>query len=267
MNQNRTTVRRSLGVATALAGAATLSAPVVLPRVTPAAAAVSHHVRIAVQQGSHANTTAGWASSNWSGYAITGGPFTRVTAKWRVPSVSATSRASYSAAWVGIDGFNDANLIQTGTEQDYYSGRAHYYAWWEILPAAETPINSVPVHPGDVMTASISHGAGSSWTITISDTTDAHSYTTHQSYSAPLSSAEWIQEAPTVGSQTGTLAHYKAFAFDPGTANGVSPHFVSASSGVLIQAGRQVSTPSAPDNEADGFSIAYGASTPAPPAS
>ena len=36
---------------------------------------------------------------------------------------------------------------------DYYSGSAHYAAWWEILPAAETSITSITVHPGDHMTA------------------------------------------------------------------------------------------------------------------
>ena len=49
---------------------------------------------------------------------------------------------TYSSAWIGVDGFNDNDLIQTGTEQDYYSGGAHYDAWWEILPAAETEIST-----------------------------------------------------------------------------------------------------------------------------
>ena len=48
-----------------------------------------------------------------------------------------------SSAWIGVDGFNNSNLIQTGTEEDYYSGAAHYNAWWEILPASETALAEV----------------------------------------------------------------------------------------------------------------------------
>src|SRR5437879_3072779 len=91
---------------------------------------------------------AGWQSSNWSGYAFAGTGFTRITASWVVPAVSATGGASYSSTWTGIDGFNNSNLIQTGTEQDFVNGAPHYAAWWEILPAAETVIPSITVHPG-----------------------------------------------------------------------------------------------------------------------
>lgn len=209
--------------------------------------------------------SAGWASSNWSGYAKTG-TYTSATAHWVVPSVSSSRGASYSSAWVGIDGFNNSSLIQTGTESDYYNGSAHYNAWWEILPAAETPISSITVHPGDVMTASITKGSGSSWTITITDTTTGKSFTTQQNYSGPGTSVEWIEEAPTVGGHTATLAHYSSpDTFDPGTANGGNPGLTAADSGVMVQKQRQVSTPSAPDSDTDGFNMAYGATAPAPP--
>jgi len=250
-----------------IVGTAVLCLPLTASR-APVSVVVTHHVRIpAGSPSSTAPTAAGWASSNWSGYAITGGPFRSATARWVVPSVGATSGASFSATWVGIDGFNDNNLIQTGTEQDYYSGRAHYYAWWEILPAAETVINSIAVQPGDLMKASLKQGTGGSWTISITDVTRSQSFTTHHQYSAPLSSAEWIQEAPSVGSRTATLAHYKSFVFDPGTANGVAPGLTAADGGLLIQNGHQVSTPSNPDSDRDGFRIAYGSATPAAPSS
>src|SRR4029077_12176370 len=132
------------------------------------ASAVFHHPRISAGVGSNA----GWASSNWSGYAQTG-TFTRATGAWVVPTVARSRKATYSSQWVGIDGFNNASLIQTGTEADFYNGSAHYAAWWEILPAAETVIPAITVHPGDHMTASITKGSGSGsgWTITISDVT------------------------------------------------------------------------------------------------
>jgi hypothetical protein len=209
----------------------------------------------------------GWASSNWSGYAKSGS-YTSATARWVVPSVSASKGQSYSSAWVGIDGFTNGSLIQTGTESDYYNGAAHYNAWWEILPAPETPISSISVRPGDVMTASINKGSGGKWTITITDTSRNQSFTTTQTYTGPGTSVEWIEEAPSIGGHVATLAHYSSpDTFDPGTANGQNPGLTAADGGVMIQKHKQVSTPSIPDSDTDGFNMSYGSAVPAPPGS
>ena len=223
-----------------------------------------------------------WAASNWSGYAETG-TFKGVAATWTVPSVSASSSATYSSAWIGVDGFNNSNLIQTGTEEDYYSGTAHYSAWWEILPAAETVI-SHPVSPGDRMSASIyetttsagftgffrRRSGGYIWVINIADTTAGHTWTDtlNEAYSGSGSSAEWVVEAPEVGGRIATLANYSF-----GTANGLggalgdfdnagtlatqvssgTPAYAAANlnytadSGVMIQNSVQVSTPGDPN--------------------
>jgi Peptidase A4 family len=183
-----------------------------------------------------------------------------------VPAVSPTSGNTYSSSWVGIDGFNNSNLIQTGTEQDFVSGRARYAAWWEILPAPETPIASITVSPGDHMSASITSGSVL-WTITITDTTTGQSFTTQEPYSGPGTSAEWIEEAPTVGGRVATLAHYGSTVLDPGTVNGAGPSLVSADGGVMVQHRAQVSTPSLPDGDTDGFAVQYGSVVPAAPAS
>jgi Peptidase A4 family len=229
----------------------------------PSVPVVFHHPRVSAGQVRHA----GWASSNWSGYAKSG-TYTRVTGQWVVPGVSRSNKPTYSSAWVGIDGFTNGNLIQTGTESDYYSGSAHYGAWWEILPAAETVIPAIAVHPGDHMSAAITKGSGSTWTISITDTTTGKSFSTNQSYSGPGTSAEWIEEAPSVGGRIATLAHYTSpDTFDPETANGSNPGLTAADGGVMIQKHQQVSTPSVPDGDTDGFNMAYGSSAPAPPAS
>lgn len=257
--------RRSLTLGIAmLAGAASMI--VTSPPAVSAAGAVAHHPRVAARVPSGSSSSAGWASSNWSGYAITGS-FTSITGSWTVPTVSPSRGSAYSSAWIGIDGFNNSNLIQTGIEADYYSGSAHYGAWWEILPAAETVIPSITVRPGDAMSASITKGSGSSWTIFIKDTSSGQSFSTTQSYSGPGTSAEWIEEAPTVGGHVATLANYGAVTFDPGTANGANPGLTTADSGVMIQKGRQVSTPSDPDSDVDGYTCAYGSKQPSPPSS
>ena len=261
-----------------------------------AAPTITNYPRIGMSHGGQFNT---WAASNWSGYAETG-TFTGVSGTWTVPTVSATSSATYSSAWIGVDGFNNSNLIQTGTEEDYYSGAAHYNAWWEILPAAETEIapSSYPVSPGDRMSASIykttqtittgggRHGRGSTepaWVIIIKDTTKGWSFSTQQGYTGSGTSAEWVMEAPEVGGRIATLAHYTITPpantgdFDnagilTSVVSSGSPTYASAGlnytndSGVMIQNNVQVSTPGDPDTALTAFNAAYGSAIPPTPA-
>src|SRR4051794_32080572 len=56
-------------------------------------------------------------SSNWSGYAVTGGTYTSVSASWTEPSVSCSGTA-YSSFWVGLDGDTSSTVEQTGTDAD-----------------------------------------------------------------------------------------------------------------------------------------------------
>jgi hypothetical protein len=215
-----------------------------------------------------------WTSRNWSGYAITGGKkaklkYTSVGGTWTVPTVTGSDNdsAQYSATWVGIDGFlpHDQHLIQAGTEEDWIDGSPFYQAWWEILPAPETPITTITVHPGDTMDVSITRD-GSDWTIAVTDTSTGRSFTTDQTYQGPLSSAEWIQEAPTLGRRIATLADDSTFAFALGTANGANPDLVSTEAGTMVnKAGVAISTPSVPDTDTDGFAVAYGAVAPPAP--
>ena len=277
-----------LGVAAAIgivalggAGAAASGASAATVRLRPDNWPGNHH-RIGIQgRGSRTNTAAvGWASSNWSGYAETtssSAPFTGVTGQWKVPAVTTTRSASYSAAWAGIDGFTDSALIQTGTEQDYYNHAAHYAAWWTTSANgyAEQTI-SKPVAPGDAMTATISKSAGTLWTITLADATEHWSFSTQVTYTGPGTSAEWIVEAPTISSgfrsAIAPLADYGSpLTFDPGTVSvaGVTrnPGLIASEGGEMIQGGRVVSIPSVPDSDTDGFNMAYGATAPAAPTS
>lgn len=224
------------------------------------------------------STSYGWASSNWSGYALGSqtnpvpDSYNSITGQWVVPSVTPSTSTEYSSTWIGIDGFNNSNLIQTGTEQDT-SGGGTYYAWWEILPAAETEIttadNGQPatVHAGDTMTADIQNLGGGQWSIQISDTTAGWTFTTKQTYSGPAESAEWIEEAPTIGGHVATLADYGSAKLDPGTVNGVNPGLTASELGVMVQKRTIVSYPSNPDGDTDGFVAQYGSTQPTPPAS
>jgi hypothetical protein len=262
---------------------------------------IAHAPRVAVPVPHGIHET--WASSNWSGYAESGS-FTGVTSTWTVPSVAASSSNAFSSAWIGVDGFNNNNLIQTGTEEDWYNGSVHYNAWWEILPAAETALPSGhPVAAGDRMSASIEetstavlvsrHRVAHYWWITISDTTARWTFSTYQLYAGPGASAEWVVEAPQVGGSVATLARYSF-----GTSNGLgtttgdfdsagvykavvtggtptpppAPPTVGAAltaseAGVMVQSNVQVSTPSNPDRAATAYNAAYGATAPGAPTS
>jgi hypothetical protein len=123
----------------------------------------------------------------------------------------------YSATWIGVDGWGDSSLIQTGTSQDTSDG---YYAWWEILPAAETVItkdvhgNPAPVKPGDHIVADVQETSPGMWTIYLEDVTQNWYFQQNNNpYSGPGSSAEWIEEAPDVNGSTATLANFGTVAF------------------------------------------------------
>ncbi len=213
-----------------------------------------------------ASSAFGWSSKNWSGYAITkpSGSITSISGVWTVPRVSSSKSSTYSSVWIGIDGFDNSSLIQTGTEQDYVDGQAQYYAWWEILPDAETKI-PYPVAPGDRMKGAISRIATGLWRISLTNRTRNWTYTTKQAYDGPQSSAEWIMEAPSVNGQIAKLANYSSAVINHARINGKNPRLVSTNGGYMVQGGKQVSTPSVPDSERDGFRVRYGSTLPVPP--
>ncbi len=143
-------------------------------------------------------------STNWSGLVLMGSGFHGARASWTVPSVKASSQRLYSASWVGVDGATGSQLIQTGTAQDTADG---YWAWYEMLPNPAVPILD-PVSPGDHISASVLETKSGSWTISMADTTAGWTYSMPFAYSAPGLSAEWIEEAPTVGSTQSTPADF-----------------------------------------------------------
>ena len=216
----------------------------------------------------------GWSSMNWSGYALTGTAITSVVGNWRIPTVETPTKKAqirknkFSSTWVGIDGYNNNNLIQAGTEQDWVGKTKFYQAWWEILPAAETPITSMAVHAGDSMTVTITEGVAASWTIQVLDNTTHQSFSTVKTYNGPRTSAEWIQEAPTIGNRVATLAPDTNAVFDVGRVNSANPGLISSEGGAMYKNKKvRISTPSAPNPNRDGFAVAYGSVAPAAPSS
>jgi hypothetical protein len=202
---------------------AAFTAPAAFAATAPAHAVV--HVNAAMAGASHGLRAASVESSNWSGYAATGatGAFTSVSASWTQPTLTCTSKTTYSSYWVGLDGYSNSALEQTGTEADCIGGKAEYGAWWEVLPAAESPY-SVTVKAGDALSASVVDNGNGTFTMTLTDSTEGWSKATTATGSSGYqdSSAEVIAEATDVNGRIANLSDFGTASFTNATADGNS---------------------------------------------
>jgi len=164
-------------------------------------------------------------SSNWSGYAATGsdGEFTSVSASWTQPTIKCSSKTTYSSYWVGLDGYSNSALEQTGTEADCIGGKAEYGAWWEVLPASESDY-SVTVEAGDSLSASVVDNGDGTFTMTLTDSTEGWSKSTTADGSSGYedSSAEVIAEATDVNGSIAKLSDFGTMSFTSAEADGTS---------------------------------------------
>ena len=201
---------------------------------------------------------------NWSGYVDTGPTFTAISAQWVVPTVQPSESAQYSSTWIGIDGFEsgDTSLIQTGTAQETSNGATSYYDWYEILPAYAVEIASVS--PGDHMTASVFQVSPGTWKIAITDVTSGSVFSNQFSYSAADSSAEWIEEAPTINGNQSTLADFGSAAFsNMADTNSGSPAVTPASLDMVNSSGTVIASTGSISNNS--FTTTYTGPVPTAP--
>jgi hypothetical protein len=152
-------------------------------------------------------------STNWSGYAAANNlsepkinSVSAVSGQWTIPKVYKTlSEATYSAIWVGFDGYSNDIVEQVGTSQDWYKGKQDNYAWIELYPSWPYEILSFPVHVGDKIAASVTNDDNSNhFTFTLKNKT-RNKKVVISSYQpdAKNQTAEWIVEAPS--SESGVL--------------------------------------------------------------
>ena len=156
-------------------------------------------------------------SSNWSGYDVTGGPFTSVTATWTQPRARPSVDFTDAAFWVGLDGdTGDSDIAsptveQIGTESFTLRG-THYDAWYEMYPDYAHYIylghghnrHPMAIRPGDVITAAVTWNGSTSFTLSLVNKTTGRSFATTKTIAKDAvqperSSAEVVVEAPMLG--------------------------------------------------------------------
>jgi hypothetical protein len=183
------------------------------------------------------------SSYNWSGFAVTGTDFTEAKGSWIVPTVTCTkSPNGWAAEWVGIDGYSSSTVEQTGTLTWCDHKTANYYSWYEFYPAGLQTISTLPVSPGDTMSASVTYN-GSKFVVKIEDETTGKSFSISQAVSGAVrSSAEWIAEAPEAVTGVLNLADFtKAeFGTDYTSITGTNSATDSTVSGVIKDFGSAV---------------------------
>lgn len=198
-------------------------------------------------------------STNWSGYSIEGKDFKRVEGTFTVPACAAGGGIGNVSEWVGIDGFNNEDLLQAGVDESGSPGSCYVYAWWEDLPSASVPIAWMDVRPGDQVEVGIGNFGADTWGVTILDEATGQMFEQQFIYNGPDTSAEWIVEAPSVGGYIANVLPFQAVTWTGLSLAGGRPAVLTPI--WLVQAGRaQVIPSSVPDARAlmkSGFTDEY----------
>ena len=217
------------------------------------------------QPGTPASVTS--SSSNWSGYAASGGTFTSVTATWTVPTVSANSTGA-DATWVGIGGLSSRDLLQAGTQAMVDGSGVTYTSWIEMLPQSSRDV-PLSISAGDSVTVSITQQSGNDWLIAMKNNTTGGTYNVTVQYSSSNSSAEWVQEAPSVGRGLVSLDQFGAVQFSGASAvrdgKAMSLSALGAKAITMINGqGQAIAQPSTLSSDGSSFTIARTDATSTP---
>lgn len=112
--------------------------------------------------------------------------------------IQINKQTAYSAQWVGIEGYTDGTLIQTGTQSNIVNGVAGYCPWYELIPQSAIAIGGFQISPGDTMIGKINavQNETDTWEITLIDVTSNQGFTITVSYKTAALRADWLMERP-----------------------------------------------------------------------
>lgn len=222
---------------------------------------IYHSPRIKVKNGT---------STNWSGYAALtnlsspqNNSVSDVKGSWVIPTLSCSSINTYSSEWVGIDGYSDSSVEQTGTEGDCINGKSSYYAWYEMYPKISKR-TSLVVNAGDTINAEVQYSRRGVFILTLKNQTSGQSFSTSQkNMTAQRTSAEWVMEAPSSGSIL-PLANFGTIQFSnaQATINGISGTISNGSwqndpMVMVTSSGTPKASPSSLSADGSSFSVSW----------
>jgi hypothetical protein len=115
----------------------------------------------------HLTPKASVESTDWSGYAVipaSGQQMSTIGADFNVPSLNCSrspvgsSGYAYVSHWVGLDGYSDSTVEQTGVDAYCASGgTTGYDLWYEFYPLA--PVAFSGVSPGDAISVTVTYNS------------------------------------------------------------------------------------------------------------
>lgn len=199
-------------------------------------------------------------SYNWAGYVSDRGTFTAVEGTWIVPEVKNIGMLCGNAEWVGIGGVSGDDLIQAGTQAIAgESGKTTYRAWYELLPASSRKI-PVNIKPGDSVSVSVKKRSGNDWTIFFKNNTSGENHKITVVYDSSESTAEWIEEMPSLDQEFLPLDDFGTVKFSGGSAvkNGESMNISESNAKALTMindAGQTLARPSKLSGDGSGFTV------------
>lgn len=196
-------------------------------------------------------------STNWAGYAATGGSYTSVAANWTEPSVNCTTRGVV-AFWVGLDGWGSDSVEQDGTGVDCTSGSPVQFAWWETYPGNSIVQYDKPVAAGDQLSSSVTSKPGGEYDLVLTDSTQGWTETTPAQVSgARNASAEFVTEAVTSSGSVSPLPEFQTADFTAARIDGGSPQAADAEPIEMADThGDELAAPGPMDDGGD-FSVEY----------
>src|SRR5580700_6971360 len=186
----------------------------------------------------------GFGGYNWYGKV------SNISAQWRVPAISSSSKAGYASTWIGVQNEVNNQFVQIGVTENYYGdGPVQYQAFWSDLAEGFSPQNFGDVSPGDLVSVSMVR-SNRGWAL---DFVDKSRHLKGKrfvklSQSVPFTQGEWIQEDPSPSTNTAQdlpYPHISNVAFQGLRVNGVAPKLNTSDGQVLIASDGTIRVPSA----------------------
>jgi hypothetical protein len=124
---------------------------------------------------------------------------TEISAQWRVPALNPQSGRGSASTWIAVQN-GERQFIQLGTNEDKVNGVSVYTIFWSDVSEGFHPQALLEVNAGDLIKFTMTQ-TKAAWRLSFDDLTDNTPETITVAYApgSSFSSAQWLQEDPTIG--------------------------------------------------------------------